>query len=267
MVKLNKECECVSCHKNFNIKYSEKDDTRSGNIFYCEYCGAANRVKINDKSHVMKGGKPSDEDLEWIKSCRELIKGGPDRVDNEANSLVTLGSTLLTVYIGALTFLKISDKMNNIFITILLAVSIILWLWSISINLLWVSFPKERELSESSPKNIMMYYVALGTDKYNELKKGRRIFILALTISVFAIVLPVLIPNQTEPLPQQVQFIIPSDQIQTFENMSIGLDAGNMRTNSLTLIEKTEKTYKVRLNSGKTIEFNTDLVKGIIYQK
>jgi hypothetical protein len=266
LVELN--IECISCHKIFDSKLSDKEDTQSGNIIYCEYCGSPNKVKIGNTSQVIKGGNPSEEDLEWIKSGRELIKGGPDRVDSEANALVTLGSTLLTAYIGALTFLKITDNINNIFILILLAVSIILWLWSIAINLLWVAFPKGHELSESNPKNIMMYYAMSGSNKYDELKKGRKIFILALAISVVTIVgLPVIISNQTEHLPQQVQFIISPDQIQTFENMSIGFEAGKMRTNLSTLIEETDNTYKIRLNNGMIAKFNKDLVKGIIYQK
>lgn len=123
MVKANIECDCVSCKRRFKIKLPKNENINSGNIVYCDYCGNPNKIEISGSSQIIEGRKPSEEDLEWIKSVRELINGGPDRVDNEANSLVTLGSTLLTAYIGALTFLKISDEINNISIFLALIVS------------------------------------------------------------------------------------------------------------------------------------------------
>ncbi len=258
--------ECIACHKKFKINLKEKENIKSGDLYCCEHCGGLNKISLEGLS--IRGIKPSDGDVEWLKSCRELIKGGPDIVDNEAKSLVTLGSTLLTVYIGALTFLNIPKELDNFFVVILLVLSIILWISSIAVNLLFVSFPKGHELSDSNPESIMDFYVKKGSDKFQMLKKGKIIFLLALIVSVFAIALPVfLAPSETALLPQQVQFILPPEQIQNFQNMSLGLEDGTLRTKSSLLIDVTDKNYIVKLDSGETVEFNKDLILGIIYKK
>ncbi len=61
------------------------------------------------------GEEPFEEDLEWLKYGREMIQQSPKILDEAAKSFLTLGSSLLTVYTGALALFKFNERVLDLF--------------------------------------------------------------------------------------------------------------------------------------------------------
>jgi hypothetical protein len=60
---------------------------------------------------AIKGEEPIEEELEWLKYGREIFKESPKVLDETAKSLIALGSSLLTVYTGALALFKFNENL------------------------------------------------------------------------------------------------------------------------------------------------------------
>jgi hypothetical protein len=135
MVKINTNinCNCAYCNNTFTV-YVETSKTidKMGKEFKenlfpddfiipCSICGKQNIVKIDeikkDNYRNINGRKPSKNDIDWIKYGGEILKMSPDISDNQAKSLVSLASTLLSAYVAVIAFLNIQDKIiKNIYI-------------------------------------------------------------------------------------------------------------------------------------------------------
>lgn len=65
---------------------------------------------------------------------------------------------------------------------------------------------------------------------------------------------------------KEVQLIINQERVADFENIPIGLVNNNTLTEPVKLLKTTEKTFVIRNSSGFKIEFNQDLIEGIIFR-
>lgn len=61
----------------------------------------------------VQGEEPHEEDLDWLKYGRVMIQESPKVLDEAAKSFLTLGSSLLTVYTGALALFNFSDRASG----------------------------------------------------------------------------------------------------------------------------------------------------------
>jgi hypothetical protein len=225
-----------------------------------------NPAVVNDEDKSIKrisGSRPSADDVEWIKFGHDLAKQSPDLANNIAKDLITLNTSLITVYTGALAFLKIPGKINILLPTwlswILVASPIILWLLSIHNNVAVYSV-RLIKFEENNPEEIRKAIENVTIEKFKSFNKGKIFFFIAILIASFIIITGCSF-NQT----RSVQFVINKDYSPVFENMSIDVDNQSMTTTYLTLLDEDEVHYKVRLSNGKIISFSKNLVTGIIY--
>jgi hypothetical protein len=287
MVKINTNinCNCSYCNNTFKVyvETSKKIDKMGMEfkkilfpddfIIPCSICGKQNIVKIDeivrDNYRNVNGRKPSENDRDWIKYGGEILKMSPDISDNQAKSLVSLASTLLSAYVAVIAFLNIQDKIiKNIYILALFLISVAAWLLSIFSNLR-VSSPKDYEVSYSSVQGVKRWWLERAYTRYNRLKLGQLFFMAAMIISIMTLFSPYIYsymysPFEFEKYPQDVQFIISENQSDLFRIMPVELDHSGMETKPLKLLSRNSNTYLIQLNNGRIVEFNKELVKGII---
>lgn len=125
------------------------------------------------------GEEPFEEDLEWLKYGREMIQQSPKILDEAAKSFLTLGSSLLTVYTGALALFKFNERASNLFDWAIISIPILLWLLCIS-SLAWVYFPNRLRFNARSPSDIENVTVDVSRKKSHRLKIGSVLFVIAL---------------------------------------------------------------------------------------
>jgi hypothetical protein len=209
------------------------------------------------------GTRPSINDLEWIKLGQNIFENSPGLADDIAKNFVTLNTSLITIYTGILAFLKISEEIFTFFPAwiswIMISVPIILWLLSIYKNV-DVYSPRIVEFDLESPQSIKEEMNFIVKEKSKALKWGKIFFLFGLFMAALIIIAGCSL-TQTK----SVQFIISEGELPVFENMSIEINTKTMTTASLTFIDEEDTYYKVRLNNGKFVRFNKDLVDGIIY--
>ena len=215
----------------------------------------------------VQGEEPSEEELQWLDYGRKLLEESPKILDEDAKSFVALGSSLLTIYTGALALFKFNERLDVSMINLaLMSLPIILWLLSISFNA-YVYFPGRYEFARDSPTDLMRIPELISRIKYSRLKIGAILFILALGSSSFSILSlgSQMSSHGLQNQPQNVQFIIAEDKVPAFRNMSILIEEGTLRTVPLLLLESTEKTYSVLLQDGRKAAFDKEMVVGIVY--
>lgn len=127
----------------------------------------------------IKGEKPYEEDLEWLKYGRVMIQESPKILDEAAKSFLTLGSSLLTVYTGALALFKFNERVLDLFGWLVICTPIILWLLCIS-SLAWVYFPNRLRFNAKSPSDIEIVTMDVSRKKSHRLKIGSVLFVIAL---------------------------------------------------------------------------------------
>jgi len=125
------------------------------------------------------GEEPFEEDLEWLKYGREMIQQSPRILDEAAKSFLTLGSSLLTVYTGALALFKFNERMSDSLDWAIISIPILLWLLCIS-SLAWVYFPNRLRFNAKSPSDIENVTVDVSRKKSHRLKIGSVLFVIAL---------------------------------------------------------------------------------------
>jgi|GEM_PF-1484068 len=213
----------------------------------------------------VKGEEPTEEDMAWLNYGHEMLKESPKVLDENAKSLVALGSSLLTVFTGLVALFKLNErKVSSPIDWALIVIPIVFWLLSISYNA-YVNFPGRYRLARDSPTDIIKTTEVISKRKYNRLKVGAVLFIIALGTSSFSIVWPgAQAPSQSTQA-QTVQFVVPEDEIAALQNMSIPFEENTQRTVPIILLERRNETYLVRVPEGSEIEFDKDLVKGIVY--
>ena len=214
----------------------------------------------------IQGEEPFEEEEKWLDYGRKLLEESPKVLDEDARSLVALGSSLLTVYTGALALFKFVERMDSSGINLaVMSFPIILWLLCISFSA-YVYFPGRYEFNKDSPDDVMNTTENIGREKYRRLKIGAILFILALGSSSFGILW--LGHHTTSPdlldQPQKVQFVINENNDSALKEMSIFTEEGTLRTNPLGLLESTDKTYLVRLpDVRKSLLIGSYLIKQI----
>jgi len=204
---------CSNCKKQypFDPKRDQhlsaiccKKDTPIKRYSICPYCGAENIVEesseeVSEESLNTKtilGQLASDEDLEWINFGRKLRQNTPTVLDENAKSLITIDSTILTVYTGMITFFNIIGKIKpSLLDYIILTIPVIAWIFSISWNV-FVYFPGKYEFKENSPTEIKDTLTTIIDKKYKRLKIGAIGFIIA--IACTSIVMVVLLIQITK---------------------------------------------------------------------
>lgn len=134
----------------------------------------------------IKGEKPFEEDLEWLKYGREMIQQSPKILDEAAKSFLTLGSSLLTVYTGALAIFKFNERMSNSLDWAIISIPILLWLLCIS-SLAWVYFPNRLRFNAKSPSDIENVTMDVSRKKSRRLKAGSFLFVVALAATSISI--------------------------------------------------------------------------------
>jgi di/tricarboxylate transporter len=213
---------------------------------------------------LLNARKPTEDETAWITYSRDLIKASAKILDDEARALVTLGSSLITLYIAALTFLKLPGffelQFNQRFLIIILP--IVFWLLSIAFNL-YVYFPGKYKFSTKFPDVTKRELDRAINKKYNRLRIGSVFFFIALILATFSLSFASTLEPQIEH--REVQFIVPKEKLETFENMSLYIENNSLRTKNVTLVNVTNDSYWARLPNGMTVEFKKGLVDGIIY--
>lgn len=134
----------------------------------------------------IKGEEPYEEDLEWLKYGREMIQQSPRILDEAAKSFLTLGSSLLTVYTGALALFKVNLRASDMLDWAAICAPIILWLLCIS-SLAWVFFPNRLRFNAKSPSDIENVTVDISRKKSLRLKIGSVLFVAALAATSISI--------------------------------------------------------------------------------
>ena len=83
-----------------------------------------------DEGIRVQGEVPSEEDMQWLDYGRKLLEESPKVLDEDAKSFVALGSSLLTVYTGALALFKFNERLELSGVNlIMMLVPILLWLF------------------------------------------------------------------------------------------------------------------------------------------
>lgn len=135
----------------------------------------------------VQGEEPYEEDLEWLKYGREMIKESPKVLDEAAKSFLTLGSSLLTVYTGALALFKFNEKASGPLSWAIICTPILLWLLCISC-FAYVYFPDRLRFRKNSPSDIEEATIDVSRKKSRRLKIGSVLFVAALAATSISIV-------------------------------------------------------------------------------
>ncbi len=128
------------------------------------------------------GQEPYEEDIEWLKYGRQMIQESPNILDEAAKSFLTLGSSLLTVYTGALALFKFNERASDLLDWVVICTPIILWLLCIS-SLAWVYFPNRLRFNDRSPSDIAIVTMDVSRKKSLRLKIGSVLFVVALALT------------------------------------------------------------------------------------
>lgn len=211
----------------------------------------------------VKGTKSSIEELRLVKLGFDIFKQSPDHADDIAKTLITLITTLITIYISILAFLQISERVSTqLSWVVAMLVPIIFWIISIYFNVK-VYLPDLTELHLDRPDIIQQNINTVIEKKSKNLRWGGVSFF----VGLFSVVIIILLSSYlaSSDLDSSVHFVINEDYLPTFENISIDTNNQTRITTSLTLVEEGDSFYKVRLENGKIIKFNKNMVEGVIY--
>ena len=132
------------------------------------------------------GEEPYEEDIEWLKYGRQMIQESPNVLDEAAKSFLTLGSSLLTVYAGALALFKFNERASDLLDWVVICTPIVLWLLCIS-SLAWVYFPNRLRFNARSPSDIANVTMDVSRKKSLRLKIGSILFVMALAATSISI--------------------------------------------------------------------------------
>ncbi|MDD5736187.1 MAG: hypothetical protein PHQ39_12050 [Methanothrix soehngenii] len=168
----------------------------------------------------VKGEEPYEEDLEWLKYGRQMIQESPKILDETAKSFLTLGSSLLTVYTGALALFKLNARASDLFDWALICTPIILWLLCIS-SLAWVYFPNRLRFNAKSPSDIEKVTMDVSRKKRHRLKIGSFLFVIALAATSISILWLGAGPAEDAEVDKQtIHLQIIGDEGNTLKNLS-----------------------------------------------
>ncbi len=191
---------------------------------------------------TVQGQEPFEEDLEWLKYGRETIKDSPKVLDEAAKSFLALGSSLLTVYTGALALFKLNEKASSPESWAIICVPIVLWLLCISC-LAYVYFPDRLKFHTNSPTEIENVSRDISRKKSFRLKVGSVFFVLALaTMSASIVWLGAQPSEQTQKEGQTVFLVITKDKSDLLKDLSGPLNVENL-SYPVALMKTENQTY------------------------
>lgn len=168
----------------------------------------------------VQGEEPFEEDLDWLKYGREMIQDSPKILDEAARSFLTLGSSLLTVYTGALALFKFNDKASGLLSWAIICIPILLWLLCISC-FAYVYFPDRLKFRKNSPSDIEDVTVDVSRKKSRRLKIGSILFVAALAATSISIVWLGTQPvGDVKTEEQTVNLVIAEDEAAILRNLS-----------------------------------------------
>lgn len=197
----------------------------------------------------IKGEKPYDEDLEWLKYGRVMIQESPKILDEAAKSFLTLGSSLLTVYTGALALFKFNERMSDSLDWAIISIPILLWLLCIS-SLAWVYFPNRLRFNAKSPSDIEMVTIDVSRKKSHRLKIGSVLFVAALAATSVSILWLGSVPAEVAEMEEQtIHLLIVGDEGITLKNLSNIQTAYSNSNYSIPILSKVVGTGPVHNTS------------------
>ena len=189
------------------------------------------------------GREPFEEDLEWLKYGRETVRESPKILDDAAKSFLALGSSLLTVYAGALALFKLIEKASDPLSWAVICVPIVLWLLCISC-LAYVYFPDRCRFHADSPREIERVTRDISRKKSLRLKIGSVLFVAALAAMSASIVWLGAQPSaEKEKEGQAVLLAVAEENDSQQMILSGSMDAANLKVHSILLLSSANLTY------------------------
>ena len=182
----------------------------------------------------VQGQEPFEEDLEWLKYGREIVKESPKVLDEAAKSFLAFGSTLLTVYTGALALFKLDEKASSPLTWAIICVPIVLWLLCISC-LAYVYFPDRLKFHTNSPTEIEKVTRDISRKKSFRLKIGSVLFVAALE-------------------EQTIYLAMEKDGTNQLQNMSVSQEGVTARTIPVVLLSAGNQTHQVNSEARRVAE-------------
>jgi len=206
------------------------------------------------------GGVPSQNQLEWVKYGQNLIRGSSESLENAAKTLVTLATSLITIYSVALAYF---GNANKIFLNPFFFLSVIPFaLFFCSIYFfIDVYSPTKHKIESDSPEDIKKVVKMINDDKYKPFRRGKTLFLVAFIITIVSL----FFVSSWQSPENTVQFVVKSENVKIFNDMNVGFE-DNMTTSPLILINDDGYNYYIRkINSTNEIAFNKNLVNAIIF--
>lgn len=195
---------------------------------------------------AVKGQEPFEEDLEWLKFGREMIKESPKVLDESAKSFLALGSSLLTVYTGALALFKLTEKASSPYSLAIMCIPIVLWLLCISC-LAYVYFPDRFKFQTNSPSEIENVTRDVSRKKSFRLKVGSILFVAALATTSISIVWLGAQPAKEMQMDElTIHLSIVTEEADLARNMSGTLVEKTPRAIPFVLLSAGNQTYQVQ---------------------
>jgi hypothetical protein len=202
----------------------------------------------------VQGQEPFEEELEWLKYGRETIKDSPKVLDEAAKSFLALGSSLLTVYTGALALFKLNDKALSSESWAIICVPIVLWLMCISC-LAYVYFPDHLKFHTNSPTGIEKVTRDISRKKSLRLKIGSVLFVAALAATSISIVwLGAQPAKEMQTEEQTIHLVIANEGADLLENISGPLDREIPRTIPVVHLSTENQTDLVQIPARRYVE-------------
>ena len=202
----------------------------------------------------VQGQEPFEEDLEWLKYGREIVKESPKVLDEAAKSFLAFGSTLLTVYTGALALFKLDEKASSPLSWAIICVPIVLWLLCISC-LAYVYFPDRLKFHTNSPTEIEKVTRDISRKKSFRLKIGSVLFVAALAATSISIIwLGDQPAKEMQTEEQTIYLAMEKDGTNQLQNMSVSQEGVTARTIPVVLLSAGNQTHQVNSEARRVAE-------------
>jgi hypothetical protein len=196
----------------------------------------------------IQGTEPLEEELEWLKYGRQSIQESPKVLDDAAKSFLALGSSLLTVYTGALALFKLNERIFSPEIWALVCAPILLWILCISC-LAYVYFPDRYSFHTNSPSDIERVTRDISRKKSKRLKIGSVLFVAALAATSISIVWLSAQPAKETQRDGQTILVIAKENDSMLQNLSDLPQEAGMRALPLVLLSRENQAH-----FGQTVE-------------
>jgi hypothetical protein len=205
---------------------------------------------------AVQGEEPFEEDLDWLKYGREMIQKSPKILDEAAKTFLTLASTFLTIYTGALALFEFNERSHDPLSCLVICSPIILWLLCIS-SMAYVHFPDRLKFRKNSPSDIEKVTTEVSRKKSFRLKMGSVLFVAALAATSISIVwLSAQPAKETQSGELTIHLVKANEGANLLENISRPLDREIPRTIPVVLLSAGNQTHLVNSEAGRVAETN-----------